>query len=254
MTRTQTKERGAVPRLFVDSLETVESLLWPVQCAGCGLWDVEICEDCKAVVFNEPLDLVLEDSAGIPTWPLIALGEYDSVLRDMILAAKHDQQRDMSGFLISAGRELGKACEPLTSELLSWESPRSGTGIFHRVWLVPAPSSHRRRRRRAEVVPHIVAGMKEGLETALGAASSPPVRVSVVPAVALEASGGGTAGMGARGRGLGRAGSMKLTRHIPPRTLLIVADDVTTTGATLREMLRVLPDSALFGAVVAAAP
>lgn len=248
-----------------------ESLLWPVQCCGCGRWDWVICEDCSRQSCGPTLLSVLDDHQGVPTWPVVALGSYDGSLRSVILAAKHDQGRDLSRFLFESGVALGRS----SLEFVDY------AGVSQ-VWVVPAPSSRRRSRRRTTVVPRIAEGVRAGLSALIRASpdhADIPVAVTVVHAVSLvpqrplrwvlsmlppwlsdllEWIGApvddGQAGRGSRQRGLGRAGSMMLDQEVPSGTAVVIVDDVCASGATLRECARVLGDQVMGIAVVAVAP
>ena len=248
------KNRFAFPADLGVPLRALEDLIWPRQCAGCGRWDVNLCKDCFHQVTRGSLSADLEDAEGLPSWPLVALGEYDGPLRDVLLTAKHDSRRDLSVFLHAAGRRLGALCFPTIATL-----PR---GSLVRVWTVPAPSSHERKRRRAEIVPTVARAAATALSEALVRGSHPsdpcerpwPLPVRVVDALELRRGASGTAGKSARRRGQGRTGSMRLLRSPPGRTAVIILDDVSTTGATLREMVRLLGPAVLLAAVVAVAP
>lgn len=235
--------------VLADIWRVIESLVWPVQCAGCGTWDLVLCQHCEALARTEPLDLVLDDREGVPAWPMLALGAYEMQLRGVVLAAKHEQSRNLDAFLRRAGRTLG-----WTAQRRNEWFPRYGSDAsFSRVWVVPAPSSRSRQRARAEIVPMVAQGVAAGLRS--GGVSG----VEVVAVVALRPvrvrdwfGPRNQAGLGKRGRGAARAGSMTLTRAIPRGTLVLVVDDVCASGATLREVMRVVGPAAV-GAVVLAA-
>ena len=248
------RNRFVITSKLGAGIRALEDLVWPRQCAGCGRWDVDLCDECVREVLTGSVDELLEDAQGIPSWPLVALGEYEGRLRDILLTAKHDSGRDMSQSLLLVGRRLGELCFPTVTSL-----PR---GALLRVWIVPAPSSHERRRRRAEIVPAVAQVAASSLSEALanggvgGRRPTPPspLPIRVVAAVELSRQAGGMAGKSARKRGVGRAGSMRLVRPPPKGTAVIILDDVSTTGATLREMVRLLDPAVILCAVVAVAP
>lgn len=216
--------------------EGVKNLVFPVQCAGCGAWDTQLCEECGELVAGPILAKSLDDDRGLPATELLTLGEYDGELRNVILAAKHDPYRDLSEFLFAAGHSLGVG----VGESLARYFP-AGAALEEQVWVVPAPSSHERRRRKAEIVPVIAEGVARGLRRRL------TTRVRVVPAVRLRRGVRGQDGKSAGVRGRGRAGTVLADRPPPPGTMVVVVDDVVTTGATMRAVFE-----AMEGQVVAA--
>lgn len=66
------------------------------------------------------------------------------------------------------------------------------------------------------------------------------VRVAVVQAVALRWGVGTQAGLSGGERRQGRVGTMRARLPFPPHVSVIFVDDVVTTGATIREMRRVV--------------
>ena len=75
---------------------------------------------------------------------------------------------------------------------------------------------------------------------ALAASARPGVRVRVVDAVRLRVGASSQSGKVGAQRTVGRIGSMRALA-VPGHGVLVVAvDDVVTTGATIREMERVL--------------
>ncbi len=236
----------------------VEELVWPVQCAGCNRWDELLCDDCSRLVFTKPRTLILDDAAGLPSWDLLALGSYEGALREVIVRAKHDRGRDLEGFLFHAGLTLGASVHEHLHQVLQPKDAAVAGSSAHttlnlrEAWVIPAPSSHKRRREHAEVVPHIAQGVVQGLSTAAERRGH-PVGVRYAPVVVLNSRRGGQSGLSARGRAARRSGSMKLKRSIPPGVIAVVVDDVVATGATLREVLRLVGPAALVATVIAAA-
>lgn len=249
-----------------------KNLLFPVQCAGCQVWDTELCSACAALATGETTMRALDDIEGRPALEITALGRYEGRLRSIILAAKHDPHRDLSRFLTEAGRNLGEA----TGRQLALQLGRGAKGSSSlppfplRIWVVPAPSSHMRRLQRAEIVPLFAKGVVEGLRAELHAAVYPlgkaggsgegdlrvgsggdPVvhPISLVPparptpsvqlasVVALRWGVRGQSGRSAASRITGRQGAMRLLRPLPPHTAVIVVDDVVASGATVESVV-----------------
>lgn len=225
---------GALGRGFVGAL-------LPVQCAGCRAWDEVLCPSCRRHAQAEPIPTVVDGARG--DLPALAMGDYVGSLRRIILAAKHSSRTDLSDFLDEAGARLGTALGGVLGvagspavAVGSLEGRASSSGSAVDVWVVPAPSSWRRRLRGRQVA----LPLARAVARALAAGARPGVRVRVVDAVRLRIGATSQSGKAGAQRTVGRMGSMRALA-VPPRGVLVVAvDDVVTTGATIREMERVL--------------
>ena len=225
---------GALGRGFVGAL-------LPVQCAGCRAWDEVLCPSCRRHAQAEPIPTVVDGARG--DLPALAMGDYAGSLRRIILAAKHSSRTDLSDFLDEAGARLGTALGGVLGvagspavAVGSLEGRASSSGSAVDVWVVPAPSSWRRRLRGRQVA----LPLARAVARALAAGARPGVRVRVVDAVRLRIGATSQSGKAGAQRTVGRMGSMRALA-VPPHGVLVVAvDDVVTTGATIREMERVL--------------
>ena len=225
---------GALGRGFVGAL-------LPVQCAGCRAWDEVLCPSCRRHAQAEPIPTVVDGARG--DLPALAMGDYVGSLRRIILAAKHSSRTDLSDFLDEAGARLGTALGGVLGvagspavAVGSLEGRASSSGSAVDVWVVPAPSSWRRRLRGRQVA----LPLARAVARALAAGARPGVRVRVVDAVRLRIGATSQSGKAGAQRTVGRMGAMRALA-VPPRGVLVVAvDDVVTTGATIREMERVL--------------
>ena len=151
----------------------------------------------------------------------MAIGDYDGPLRRIVLAAKHSARTDVSDFLDEAGARLGTAL-----------------GGVLGVAGAPAPSSWKRRLRGRQVALPLARAVARAL-----AAGAPPgvrVRVRVVDAVRLRVGATSQSGKAGAQRTMGRMGSMRALAVPGPGVRVVAVDDVVTTGATVREMERVL--------------
>lgn len=222
--------------------EGVKNLVFPVQCAGCGKWDTQLCAGCASLASGPVLSKYLDDDHGLPATELLTVGEYDGELRNVILAAKHDPYRDLTGFLTAAGYTLGVAA----GDSLARYFP-GGVALGEQVWVVPAPSSHERRRRRAEIVPVIAQGVAGGLRTRL------TTRVRMVAAVRLRRGVRGQDGKSAGVRSRGRAGTVFAEAFPPQGVMVVVVDDVVTTGATMRAVFEALEEKVVLAVSLGAA-
>ena len=130
--------------------------LLPVQCAGCRAWDEVLCPSCRSLAGGPAHVASLEGVRG--PLPLVAMGDYDGPLRRIVLAAKHSARTDVSDFLDEAGARLGTALGGVlgvagapAAAVGSLEGRASSTAGAVEVWVVPAPSSWKRRLRGRQV-------------------------------------------------------------------------------------------------------
>lgn len=215
--------------------------LLPVQCAGCRAWDEVLCPACRSLA-GRPAHVATIDGGRGPL-PLVAMGDYAGSLRHIILAAKHSSRTDLSDFLDEAGARLGAALGGVlgvagspAAAAGSLEGRASCAGGAVDVWVVPAPSSWRRRLRGRQVA----LPLARAVARALAAGARPGVRVRVVDAVCLRIGATSQSGKAGAQRTVGRMGSMRALAVPGPGVLVVAVDDVVTTGATIREMERVL--------------
>ena len=213
----------------------------PVQCAGCRAWDEVLCPSCRRLAQVEPTPTLIEGARG--DIPALAMGDYAGPLRRIVLTAKHSARTDVTDFLAEAGARLGTA---LARVLGVAGSPagaggsRQGratpTGGAVDVWVVPAPSSWKRHLRGRQVAMPLACAVAR----ALAASAQPGVRVRVVDAVRLRVGASSQSGKAGAQRTVGRMGAMRALAVPGPGVRVVAVDDVVTTGATIREMERVV--------------
>ena len=225
---------GILGRGFVGAL-------LPVQCSGCRAWDEVLCPSCRSLA-SGPAHVASIDGVRGPL-PLVVMGDYDGPLRRIILAAKHSSRTDLSDFLDEAGARLGTALGGVlgvagspAAAVGSLEGRAPSTGGAVDVWVVPAPSSWKRRLRGRQVA----LPLARAVARALAAGARPGARVRVVDAVRLRIGATSQSGKAGAQRTVGRMGSMYALAVPGPGVLVVAVDDVVTTGATVREMERVL--------------
>ena len=219
---------AAVGRLLGALARGGADIALPTSCPGCGAWDVDLCPQCRALARRECVWSVLEAPGAPDGVDLCALGAYEGALRRLVLAAKHSPRRDLGPFLAECGEGLGAA---LAGRFHSEGSPPA----WDEIWVVPAPSSWRRRLRSRPVTAPLAAGVASALAS-LGACR----RASAVDCVRLALGARSQSGKSGAARRAGRAGSMRALAGAPPGAGVVVVDDVVTTGATMREVIRVL--------------
>lgn len=228
------------PRAARDLVRELVGALLPVQCAGCLAWDQVLCPSCRALARRPPMNADVEGHRG--PLPGVFLGDYGGALRRIVLSAKHSARTDLGEFLDDAGENLVvRACEVLgIGKAREWDAARESRPSSRvprtEVWVVPAPSSWKRRMRGRQVALPIAIAVARGIASS----ARPGTRVAVVNAVRLRLGAGSQSGKAGAQRVVGRMGAMRALA-VPRASIRVVAvDDVVTTGATIREMERVL--------------
>lgn len=235
--------RGAV----VAGVRDVARLVLPVECPGCGRWDVRWCDTCVAVLDGPvrrceervPRLDRLDGTAPLPVW---TAADYVGPVRGLVLAWKDRDRADLTRIMVRAAGRVGAASAATLGPAAAGEPLR----------LVPVPSSPAARRRRgADLVRELAEGAAQGLR-------EHGVVADVLPSLARRRGGRDQVGLGVRARGRNTAGSVRVRpSHArgTPGALHVLVDDVVTTGSTLVACERVLSGSGglVLGALVLAA-
>jgi ComF family protein len=210
---------------FSSLMDILLDLFFPVSCAGCGVFDRKgLCNSCKG-----RLPLLPQYFSFPPFSAGLALGTYISPLRDAVLALKFKHCRVV-------GETLGR--------LLANRVQKVG-------WLldgvVPAPIAQNRWRERGYNHAEVLA---KSMATALFLPCFSWLKTTK-PTVHQV-------GLGRKARIDNVSGAFSLSSDATPRgKVLLVVDDVATTGATLSECGRVLKQAGahlLYAACVALEP
>jgi ComF family protein len=187
-----------------------------------------VCPRCRFFVGGEEAACPVDRSHGVPPFPVWALGLFDDYYRRLIHAFKFENRRDCGDFL---GERLGAqvARDPRACAIEA---------------VVPVPLHRARRRERGF-------NQSELLAAAVAAAIGRPVLPDLVRVRNTKSQ----TALDGRRRQENVAGAFTLRGARPPKVVLLV-DDVVTTGATIRECAVALAEAGagrIFGAVVALA-
>ena len=185
-------------------LQEAASVLWPVECAGCGAVDVAVCTRCAGQLLG---GLVRERLDGVP---LLAAASYEGAVRSLVVACK-EHGDGATARALGAGLARAVAAAP-PGELVRVPSSRDGM-----------------RRRGFDAVELMLRGA--GL------------RATPLRRAPSGATGGSQKERSADERAAAARGTLVLSRRagqvLQGRSAVLV-DDVVTSGATAREGLRAL--------------
>ena len=206
--------------MLVDAVLDALAVLLPVECAGCGADDRALCSACRVALEPEVSSRLL--TAELRVWSGL---EYDGVVRNVVLALKRDGRVDAA-----------RALAPALAAAVVAAAPEP-----HGIDVVAVPGTRRAYRRRGYDPVRLLVARAGLRELRVFAAARPHVSQKML-------------GVSARDANL--SGAFRLRRAVAGRRILII-DDVVTSGATLREVARVLREGGaevVGAAVVASTP
>lgn len=235
------------PRLLGELAE----LLLPVACPGCGVAGPAPCQRCLDTCRSlTPLRVAAQRPL---TMPVTAAGAYGGVLRRLVLAHK---ERGRRGLTPPLGQLLaGAVVASLEGTALLGGCPeaRGSEPPDQVLVLVPVPSLRSAVRSRGEDTVAVLARSAAVHLTAAGTVTTSRRWLSHRHAIRDQA------GLSAAQRRTNVAGALQVSSllpEIPARHLVVIVDDVTTTGSTMAESWRALTGAGVpvvSGATVAAA-
>jgi len=232
---------GQAVRVGGSAWSALADLVLPRTCAGCGLPGHLLCRRCAALLARPHLATPRRFPEGFP--PTVAAGAYDGPVRPAVLAFKERGRAELAHPL---GTALALAVAAVASAV---------PGPPAEVLLVPVPSSAAALRTRGRDHVRELAGRAVGELRAAGLPASQRRLLRRHGRVRDSAE------LSAGQRRANLAGTFALTPGADAGgALLVLVDDVVTSGATLTEAASVLaalarPGGApVLGAVVAATP
>ena len=222
--------RERVQDLWWDAL----ALVWPAECMGCGRADRELCRECAAQVRACEPEVT-------PVWgvPCVAGGPYAGIVRRLLGALKHEDLMWPAGVLgermaevLHTALDLDTRSDPEPPLIVSVPSRRArvrSRGYQH-VDLMVARALRTLHRQQA---PHAGLALRVGQAPRAG-----------IPLAALAATRGRTGQVGLsaieREHNACRLRVRRHARAILQGREVIVADDIVTTGATVRAAIGAL--------------
>jgi predicted amidophosphoribosyltransferase len=225
-----------LPGLGARAAAALLALAVPVECPGCGAVDVRLCSRCGAALAAPAGRVPLTAPLPVTTW---ACAPYGGVVARCVVAWKDRGRLDLTTAL---GAALARAVDAALAN-----APAVPGG---RIVLVPVPSSAAARRARGADV-----------TAALARAARADLRrrglvVGVRPALYQRRRVADQAGLGAGARRANLAGALGVRRTSRSRlrtAVVVLVDDIVTTGATAAEACAVLAEQGARVVGVAAA-
>ena len=221
-----------------DWLAAAGDLLLGASCHGCGQPWWGICPGCRQQIASRKpfITTPIPCPDGFPV--TITSSPYDRILRGVINAHKERQALSLTRF-------LAERLALSVHVLLASEAYQLGTS---RIVLVPIPSAARTVRQRGFDATRAMARL-----AARRLRGRYPITTQSALAQARPVA--DQAGLGARARQQNLAGAFRLRGQIKTGAVVLLVDDLATTGSSLTEAARVLREARIpvLGAATVAA-
>ena len=229
-----TSASSSITGVVRSALAAAAAVLVPVSCAGCGITDTTLCPECRARCVA---DVRRESIAGTTVW--FAL-DYAGAVARIVVAFKNHGRTGLARVLAEPfGAVVDAALDAASSrDAVSSRDDPSSRDDSDAILVVPVPSRRASMRRRG-YRPLTVLARRAGVRL------DARLRLTRQPLDQLR--------LGRRGRRDNVRSAMAAVSDMSGRVVLVV-DDVVTTGATIREAARALEASGaiVVGAVVLA--
>ncbi|HSV66093.1 MAG TPA: phosphoribosyltransferase family protein [Mycobacteriales bacterium] len=232
----------------------VAQLVLPSCCVSCGAAGAALCPPCGAPLRGPAARQVPSPRpAGLP--PVWATATYDGAVRTALISYKERNRRDLTAPL-AAGLGLavwsalaggaGRAGSAIGAAGAAETVGTAGGGSGGEVVLVPIPSGRPvARRRGGDHVRRLAAAALPQLATAAARGLTQPA--VLCPALRPTPATVDAAALSAADRRVARAGAFVVHRACsawlatrPPGSVVVIVDDLITTGATVAEAATVL--------------
>ena len=213
---------------MTTALKAAGQLVLPRQCAGCGLWDTDLCPQCRQLLSHSAtlLNSDLLPATDLAIW---SQGTYAGALRQIVLSFKSGRHRAITGAILAGINDGATAMIPWLTYQLASDKPLA---------IINAPSKLSRRWHANLVARQLAQGLADFL--------APQLDIAVVSADPLRLRSGKQLGKSSRQR------AQRQVQCLADATgwQVVLVDDVVTTGSTLEASAKAL--EAAGGVVVCA--
>lgn len=233
--------------LLETSARELARLLVPLACAGCAEPDYVLCPACAEHFLPQPMRAEqLAPRLGGSEVKLWAQAKYREPLNYVVAAWKEGKREDLSKplaqIMAGGGRHLGAQLLAMLPPITLPLAEVRPADRLPTILVVPLPSTERSRRERGFMPAEELAyGVVAGLREAVG----PHARVCFGPGLTVTSKKADQVGLNARRRAQNLHGSISVGSLLRVQSsaanVIVLVDDLVTTGATMREVLRVLP-------------
>lgn len=234
----------AVLRGLRALLYEVELLMVPLSCAGCDAPDQEMCQECFANMCGEP-SIVADDL--VTVFGAVA---FVGSNRKAIARWKDHARGGVTPFVTRAAELSAQGLLDRLIEMLFEDSARgvSDSARAVSIGIIPMPSSSKSLRERGFVPAYEIArGVLKAIEcdTLLeGVNATHPITAKVISGINVGNKKTDQTRFGAKGRRKNVSGKFQLNNNLVAQCknmdILLIADDVVTTGASIHELSKAL--------------
>ncbi len=218
---TSPKFSALVSAQFAKTLRAFSTLLFPENCPGCGQLDTLLCDRCRGLFLRPPTSVGAAISLDEEVDKIWTLCPYRGAGRKVVLAMKHSRSYYYQQLPFFFGAVAGKS--------LAASFPRP-------VLVCPAPSTFRFGK---TAISSTAGRLAAGITSSLVGAG---VEARLSGLLELKPGSKKQAGRRFEERIRGRTGSMRIASKadFDFSGEILLVDDVITTGATIREAVRVI--------------